>query len=63
MLRVSEIAALRLGDIERTDDGTATVTVRASKTDQEGEGAVLFLGVPTLARLDAWLESRWRTAA
>ena len=54
MLRVSEIAALRVSDIERTDDGTATVKVRRSKTDQEGEGAVLFLGAPTLARLDAW---------
>ena len=54
MLRVSEIAALRVSDIERTDDGTATVKVRHSKTDQEGEGSVLFLGAPTLARLDAW---------
>ena len=25
------------------------------KTDQEGDGAVLFLGAPTLAQLDAWL--------
>ena len=55
MLRVSEIAALRVSDIERTDDGTATVKVRRSKTDQEGEGAVLFLGPSTAARVAAWL--------
>ena len=57
MLRVSELAAWRVGDIARTDDDTATVTVRRSKTDQEGEGAVLYLGAPTAARIAAWLDA------
>ena len=48
LLRVSELAELEVGDI---DFGTGTVTVRKSKTDQEGEGAVLYLGRPTLKRI------------
>ena len=55
MLRVSELAALRVGDIGAGENDTATVTVRHSKTDQEGEGAVLFLGPSTAARISAWL--------
>ena len=55
MLRVSELAALRVGDIGAGEDNAATVTVRHSKTDQEGEGAVLFLGASTAARISAWL--------
>ena len=54
LLRVSELVALEVGDI---DWGTSTVTVRRSKTDQEGEGAVLYLGQPTLRRVRAWLEA------
>ena len=30
--------------------------MQRSKTDQEGEGAVLYLGQPTLKRVRAWLE-------
>ena len=54
LLRVSELAELEVGDI---DFGTGTVTVRKSKTDQEGEGAVLYLGRPTLKRIRRWLEA------
>ena len=43
------------GDIGAGEDNAATVTVRHSKTDQEGEGAVLFLGPSTAARISAWL--------
>ena len=45
MLRVSEVAALDVADVDATD---STVTVRRSKTDQEAAGAVLFLGPATL---------------
>jgi integrase len=38
MARRSELAALRIADIRFTEDGL-TVTVRASKTDQDAEGA------------------------
>ena len=57
LLRVSEVAALDSADIARDADGSATVTVRRSKTDQEGEGAVLYLGSPTVRRLSAWQEA------
>ena len=44
LLRISEAAALRWRDIDFQPDGTALLTVASSKTDQEGEGAVLYLG-------------------
>ena len=36
-------------------DGSGTVTVTGSKTDQEGRGHVRYLGAPTMQRLSAWL--------
>jgi len=39
MARRSELAGLHLEDIREDDDGDLTVLIRASKTDQEGEGA------------------------
>lgn len=52
LLRVSEISALDVSDVLPEE---RTVLVRRSKTDQEGEGAVQFLGAPTVARVRAWL--------
>ena len=50
LLRVSELAALEVDDVAlESEDGQ--VTIRRSKTDQEGNGAVLFLGPPTVARV------------
>ena len=54
MLRVSEVAALDVDDVRIEDDGTGRLTVRHSKTDQEGAGTVLFLGAATVARIKAW---------
>ena len=34
-----------------------TLTIRRSKTDQEGEGAVQYIGGPTVARVRAWLDA------
>ena len=48
LLRISEASALQVSDVEATADG-GTVTIRASKTDQQGDGAVRFLGTPTVA--------------
>lgn len=56
MLRVGELAALRINDLEMRDDGSGRLHIRRSKTDQEGNGAVLFLGAPTVQRLLAWME-------
>ena len=44
LLRRSEAAALTWGDVEFRDDGAALVTLRRSKTDQEAEGTVLYVG-------------------
>ena len=54
MLRVSELATLTAADIERAGDGSGRVTVRRSKTDQEGQGATLYLGKPTMRALRDW---------
>ena len=52
LLRVSEISALDVIDVNPDEK---TVLVRRSKTDQEGEGVLQFLGEPTVARVQAWL--------
>ena len=44
LLRRSEAAALRWGDLEVHEDGSGRLHVVRSKTDQAGEGLVLYLG-------------------
>ena len=44
LLRRSEAAELRWGDVELQEDGAALLHVRRSKTDPEAEGAVLYIG-------------------
>ena len=44
LLRVSEAAELRWGDVELHEDGAALLHVRRSKTDPEAEGVVLYIG-------------------
>ena len=44
LLRRSEAADLNWNDIEFRDDGAALITLRRSKTDQEAEGVVLYVG-------------------
>ena len=39
LLRVSEAAALLVEDIEEAEDGSGRLTIRHSKTDQEGVGS------------------------
>ena len=57
LLRVSEVASLQVGDVDRRLDGAATLTVVRSKTDPNGDGASLYLGVPTVRRIDDWLQA------
>ena len=49
MLRRSEAAALEWADVELRPDGSGRLRVRRSKTDQQGEGAVQYLGKGTAA--------------
>ena len=51
MLRVSEVAALDCADLATETDGSGRLTIRYSKTDQKGEGAVQFIGSPTVRRM------------
>ena len=44
LLRVSESAALRWGDVELAGDGSGRMRIPESKTDQEAEGTFLYLG-------------------
>lgn len=53
LLRVSEAVAINLEDI---DFAANTLTIPRSKTDQEGRGAVLFLGPQTIEALQTWID-------
>ena len=51
-LRRSEAAALRWSDIERENDESGRVTIRRSKTDPTGAGAVVAITATAMADLD-----------
>ena len=57
LLRVSEARDLRITDVERSPDGSATLRIRRDKTSKGAfsGGRTQFLGAPTVARIDAWL--------
>lgn len=52
LLRRGEAAALVWEDITRATDGSGRLVIRRSKTDQEGKGAVMYLGRPAMAALE-----------
>ena len=52
LLRRGEAANLIWGDITRVADGSGRLTIRHSKTDQEGKGAVMYLAPSTMAALE-----------
>ena len=56
MLRRSELSALEAPDLLEEMDGGATLLVRRSKTDQEGEGEIVWIAPDSLALVRAWLE-------
>ena len=53
LLRRSEAAALTWADIEAAGDGSGRLTIRRAKGDQEGRGAVVYIGTEALAALEA----------
>jgi len=57
LTRRSELVALDLEDIDFAEDGAGTITIRRSKTDQEGEGSVRYLAHDTIEHLRRWLEA------
>jgi len=59
LLRVGEVAALRVKDVDTGDgDGnSASVTVTRSKTDTTGKGASLFIRARTALAVRRWLDA------
>lgn len=55
--RRSELVSIRIEDLDRAADGSATVLLRKTKTDQEGSGSVKYIAPDTLANIDAWLDA------
>ena len=55
--RQSELASLRVEDIDHLSDDSASVLLRRSKTDQEGSGKWLHLSARTALALQVWIGS------
>jgi site-specific recombinase XerD len=53
-LRVSELVAAKVEDLKRMSDGSGRLDIRRSKTDQEGEGSIVWLSAETMDRLSVW---------
>ena len=51
LLRISEAVAVDIEDVD------TTLTIRSSKTDQEGKGESLFIGEPTLEAIDTYCKA------
>ena len=58
LLRAGEAAALRWADLEEDDDGSGTLYIARSKTDQEGQGAVTYVSRQTMRYLRELRELR-----
>ena len=56
LARISEAAALQCSDVEPDiTAGGGTVHIRASKTDQRGEGSTRYIGAATMAAIERYL--------
>ena len=51
LLRISEVVAVNIEDID------TTLTIHSSKTDQEGKGESLFIGEPTQKAIEKFCEA------
>ncbi len=59
--RRSEYAAMDIGDVAAAGDGSGTILIRRSKTDQSGEGRVKYLSSEAMAAIGTWLALRATT--
>jgi integrase len=55
LCRRSELCALQVTDLEHAPDGSGTIIVRRSKTDQAGAGSVRYVAADTMRDVTAWL--------
>ena len=56
LLRRAELVAVQVADIVEEIDGAATVLVRRSKADPEGEGAMAYVAPDSMALVHEWLK-------
>ncbi|ALH83033.1 MAG TPA: tyrosine-type recombinase/integrase [Novosphingobium sp.] len=56
-LRVSEILEARVEALEVQDDGSGLLDIDRSKTDQEGQGASVWVSPETVRRIALWREA------
>lgn len=56
-LRVSELAAIHIRDVDPQADGRGILAIGKTKTDQEGEGRYAWLSTDTMRRIGSWLEA------
>lgn len=57
LLRISEAAAIDVEHIERQPDGSGTLLIPRSKTDQHADTATLYVGAVTMKRIAAWMDA------
>jgi site-specific recombinase XerD len=57
LARRSELVAIDVEDIEAAEDGSGTVLIKRSKTDQTGQGSTQYLAAPTMEALSAYLSA------
>ena len=57
MLRRAELVSLQISDLLEEMRGDASLLVRRSKTDGEGQGEVVYLACDTVSLVHAWLET------
>jgi site-specific recombinase XerD len=56
-LRVSELAAIAVVDVDPQRDGRGILAIGKTKTDQEGEGRYAWLSADTMRRIGAWISA------
>jgi integrase len=56
--RRSEYAAMNVGDVVGAGDGSGTMLIRRSKTDQSGEGRVKYVSPEAIFAIRSWLAVR-----
>lgn len=56
--RRSEYAAMNVDDVRKAGDGSGTMLIRRSKTDQSGEGRVKYLSPDAMTAIASWLAIR-----
>jgi integrase len=57
LCRRSELVALRCADLQVDAEGFGTITIRRSKTDQEGLGDVAPIAADVMRHLSGWIQA------